>query len=60
MSLETSEKMMAGLLNDIPVSDGSDVYIRQMNVSNDDPLGRDDRQRDTTAGLVATQSQVFQ
>ncbi len=40
MTLETSANQMAGLLNDIPGSDGADVFIRQMNVSSDGATGK--------------------
>jgi outer membrane protein assembly factor BamB len=36
MALESSAQQMAGLLNDIPGTDGANVFIRQMNVSSSD------------------------
>jgi hypothetical protein len=40
MTPETSANQMPGLLNDIPGSDGADVFIRQMNVSSDGVPGK--------------------
>ena len=40
MTPETSANQMPGLLNDIPGSDGTDVFIRQMNVSSDGAAGK--------------------
>ena len=39
MTPETSANAMAGLLNDVPGSDGASVFIRQMNVSAADASG---------------------
>jgi len=39
MSPETSANTMSGLLNDIPATDGANVFIRQMNVSSSDVRG---------------------
>lgn len=52
MAWETSMNTMAGLLNDIPVSDGAGVFIRQMNVSATDSDSRAGRHLYTTAGYL--------
>ncbi|MHC4626250.1 MAG: outer membrane protein assembly factor BamB family protein [Planctomycetota bacterium] len=39
MSPETSANSMSGLLNDIPATDGADVFIRQMKVSSSSNRG---------------------
>jgi hypothetical protein len=36
MQPETSANSMSGLLNDIPATDGANVFIRHMNVSSSD------------------------
>jgi outer membrane protein assembly factor BamB len=48
---ETEAQQMAGVLNDIPSSDGTNVFLRQMNVSSDSP-GDASRHLFTTAGFL--------
>ena len=48
---ETEAQQMAGVLNDIPGSDGSDVFLRQMKVSSDSP-GNASKHLFTTAGFL--------
>lgn len=50
MPFETSSNQMIGVLNDIPSTDGTNVYIRQMNVSSDD--GSEGQHLFTTAGYL--------
>jgi len=50
MSPETNGHSMAGLLGDIPGTDGADVFIRQMNVSSSD--GRAGQHLFTTGGYL--------
>ncbi|MFQ6133541.1 MAG: PQQ-binding-like beta-propeller repeat protein [Armatimonadota bacterium] len=50
MPPETSAQSMAGLLNDIPASDGANVFIRQMNVSSSE--GRAGQHLYTTGGYL--------
>lgn len=49
MTPETEGHTMAGLLNDIPGSDGQNVFIRQMNVSSEESGGK---HLFTTAGYL--------
>jgi hypothetical protein len=49
-SPETSANMIAGLLNDIPATDGSNVFIRQMKISSSS--GRDGQHLFTTGGYL--------
>jgi hypothetical protein len=51
MHPETSAQTMAGLLNDVPGSDGENVFIRQENVSSDQP-GDARKHLFTTAGYL--------
>ena len=50
MSPETSANLMSGLLNDIPATDGANVFIRQMKVSSSG--GRDGQHLYTTGGYL--------
>jgi len=50
MSPEISANSMSGLLNDIPATDGSDVFIRQMSVSSSP--GRSGQHLYTTGGYL--------
>ncbi len=50
MSPETSGNLMSGLLNDIPATDGANVFIRQMKVSSSG--GRDGQHLYTTGGYL--------
>jgi hypothetical protein len=50
MSAETSGNLMPGLLNDIPATDGANVFIRQMKVSSTG--GRDGKHLFTTGGYL--------
>jgi hypothetical protein len=52
MSPETSANSMSGLLNDIPATDGADVFIRQMKVSSSG--GRGGQHLYTTGGYLDT------
>jgi outer membrane protein assembly factor BamB len=49
-SPETSANMIAGLLNDIPATDGSSVFIRQMKITSSS--GRDGQHLFTTGGYL--------
>jgi hypothetical protein len=51
MAPETQGHTMAGLINDVPGSDGKNVFIRQMNVSSDAP-GDARKHLFTTAGYL--------
>ncbi|MFC1596497.1 PQQ-binding-like beta-propeller repeat protein, partial [Planctomycetota bacterium] len=51
MTPETEGHTMAGLLNDIPGSDGRNIFIRQLNVSSDE-AGDGDKHLFTTAGYL--------
>jgi len=50
MSPETSGQSMSGLLNDVPATDGANVFIRQMKVSSSD--GRGGQHLYTTGGYL--------
>ena len=50
MSPEVSSNLMSGLLNDIPATDGANVFIRQMKVSSSG--GRDGQHLFTTGGYL--------
>jgi outer membrane protein assembly factor BamB len=50
MSPEVSANVMSGLLNDIPASDGANVFVRQMKVSSSG--GRDGQHLFTTGGYL--------
>ena len=50
MTPEPDGHTMAGLLNDVPTSDGKNVFIRQMNISSDD--GDGSKHLFTTAGYL--------
>jgi len=51
MALEPQAQAMEGVLNDIPGSDGTNVFLRQMNVSSDS-LGDASKHLFTTAGFL--------
>ncbi|MHC4583226.1 MAG: outer membrane protein assembly factor BamB family protein [Planctomycetota bacterium] len=50
MSPEVSANLMSGLLNDIPATDGTNVFVRQMKVSSSG--GRDGQHLFTTGGYL--------